>query len=653
MKGMRKFLFMMALVALVATLATATSWAQVPLNRFEANRTRAGDGTTFLPSVQFPAGVNNDTKVFPAGTVQEPGSMLLYLVDFGARNAAASARPINFISVTNVHPTQAVTVHVRYLGTRNCSDVLDFLMVLTCNDVWMFDPFNINIPDPRGVPTGTIASSVLTASPNYGDGRFLIFISASGEFDVGTGPASSQVITAGGITYTQASSTACPTCNPLGVLQPPFPDAAGRQVANVLFPNAIYTANNSIGGSAPLAGFDCVNDGLGGRSSGSETRVLNILTAKHISFNFLIGSQTIASVSTGGERRSFGISAWARPAVVFDRATTATVSAALASGAGTITLANVNFDRDGDGAQAEFRVILAGQETVPDVGGGTATLTNDNFLRNELQNGVFRPLISGLSVNTGATSSTVALRIQWQVRGGAIAWDRIFQSDEAEITGASPDRQIANFISVEDDYNGSKNSAVLSNDNSASFWFAHTLLSPGIYDNTETPLNQVTPDVIISPPPSVTSTNLLAVICIDVFYSDASFNLGTDVGDLSLRDLFGITPAGSSRTVQQHVGTISPDPPQGGSDLATGWVRFNRLRQELRDTALTNENPSIFITGFGTTPPFNATVDRTAVNPNQNSFVLIARYNIQFGALGAAYWMHGVSDEFAFSPPLQ
>src|SRR2546425_9409457 len=140
MKGMRKFLFMMALVTLVVALDTATSWAQAfvytqtgpynsaALNPFQANRTRTVLGT---------GNVDDGTKVFPAGTVSEPGSMLLYLVDLGVKGAPLPGqagypgpRPVNFLSVTNVHNTAAVTVHVRYLAATTCADVLDFLLIL-------------------------------------------------------------------------------------------------------------------------------------------------------------------------------------------------------------------------------------------------------------------------------------------------------------------------------------------------------------------------------------------------------------------------------------------------------------------------------------------------------------------------------------------
>ena len=648
MKGMCKFLFMAGLVVLVATLASATTWAQVPVgsDNWTANRTRSGDV--------------DGSVVFPAGSAQQPGSQLLYLVDFGARTLAAASRPTNFLSVTNVHSTQAVTVHVRYLSSQNCADILDFLVVLTPNDVWQFDPFNITIPRPDGTSTGITASSQLLDASKasiYGDGRFLIFISASGTFHP-----------------TATGTLAQP-------LQPSFPDEAGRQVANIVFPNSIYTLDLEIGGSTPLTGFLGINAGLGGQRT--NNRVLNILTAKNISFNYLIGSQTLATPPlTDGTRRSFGIAAWARPAVVFDHATQSQATFDLGGGSagnGLVAFNSISYDRDGDGLQADFRVILAGEETVPDAildtdqANTTSTITNDNFLRSEIQNGFYVPFLRS-SVTTIGAATSVATRIGWRVKGGALAWDRVFPTDEAEVTGASPDKQVLNMISVEDDYNGSKNIVNRADDRAAGFWQAHTLLATAVYDNAETPLAQVVPDVIISPPPATGLTNRLAVVCINVFLSDDNFTLGTNFGDLTLRDLYNLTPSSSSRTVKDHLaGPVldqpqgTPGPPTYNTDLSAGWMRFNRLRQELADTtAFNSESPATNCstsdctstgTAFGSTAPFNLTKSHgrantfntstagSSNNPRQHSFVLLGRFNIQFRELGAAYWMHHVSDE--------
>jgi hypothetical protein len=662
MKGMRKFLFMVALVALVGTLATTASLAQAPGDPWLANRTRTGD---------------DGTVVFPRGTATSPGSQLLYLVDFGARTATDANRPVNYLTVTNVHSTQAVTVHVRYLSSVNCTDILDYLVVLTPNDVWQFDPFNIEIPRPDGTTTGLKARDQILSSRFanvYGDGRFLIFIAASGAF------------------HPSGLAT-----HPLGALQPQFPTtgspvnipvpattiSAGAtgstqnpgffQRVNIAFPNSVYTADLDAGGSVPLTGFLGVDNGLGGQRT--PNYVLNVLTAKHISFNYLIGSQTLATAPlTDGSRRSFGLEAWARPAVVFDHSTTTTATVVPSGAGGTsIVTYNVGYDRDGDGPPAEFRVLLSGGELVPDViadstadGDSTTTAINDNYLRSEIQNGFYSPYLVS-SVSSGSTGSTIATRLGWRVRGGAIAWDRIFPTDEAEVTGANPDRQVLNMISIEDDYNGSKNTANRADDRASGVWSAHTLLATQVYNNAEIPLVQVVPDVLVSPPVAVVPANRIAVVCINVFLSDDSFTLGTNFGDASLRDLYNLASNVNTFVAQpvldQPQGT--PGPPVYNTDLAGGWMRFNRLRQELADTTAFNSETANKTTdvsadicgAFACGPNFNPrtfsalnnavapTGGNLLVRTGQHSYVWLGRYNIQFRELGAAYWMHHVSDE--------
>ena len=107
------------------------------------------------------------TRNLPAGVVNDPGSELIFLLDTGlnaeslykcdpaedddcnytswsvsdydAANDGALFQ--NFLSITNTNPTDSVTVHFRFIN-RDCSDVLDFLVVLSCNDTMLIDPFN-------------------------------------------------------------------------------------------------------------------------------------------------------------------------------------------------------------------------------------------------------------------------------------------------------------------------------------------------------------------------------------------------------------------------------------------------------------------------------------------------------------------------------
>ncbi len=114
---------------------------------------------------------STSSRNLPAGTAVDPGSQLLYIVDTGINISAAvengqfteadvAAKNVhdllgitgapgevltNFISVTNTHPIKAVTLHFRYFNDE-CEDVLDFLIILTCNGTLLFNPFDFEIP---------------------------------------------------------------------------------------------------------------------------------------------------------------------------------------------------------------------------------------------------------------------------------------------------------------------------------------------------------------------------------------------------------------------------------------------------------------------------------------------------------------------------
>ena len=176
---------------------------------------------------------NNYSVSMPAGTVVDPGSSLLYIIDTGVNlreavgadlglytsplsvtnqgptdsggnytapnpfgvggaqsiyNADGTLNPDlinrNFITITNTHPTQAVTVHFRYFNDE-CLDVLDFLVLLTCNDTLIFNPFDFNIPGTSFNTQTRIfwpAVGLFTSIParDFASGRFLIFATAAG-----------------------------------------------------------------------------------------------------------------------------------------------------------------------------------------------------------------------------------------------------------------------------------------------------------------------------------------------------------------------------------------------------------------------------------------------------------------------------------------
>jgi len=132
------------------------------------------------------------------GTAHQPGSQLLFLLDTNLDLAGNKiprqlrrwlvrlATP-NPIVVVNTHPTDAVTVLLRYYYYNNnhLEEVLSFLVVLSCNETLAGNAFDLPIPG-----TGlTVRDRPFDTSPNalsgisaerFGDGRFLLTVTAVG-----------------------------------------------------------------------------------------------------------------------------------------------------------------------------------------------------------------------------------------------------------------------------------------------------------------------------------------------------------------------------------------------------------------------------------------------------------------------------------------
>ena len=78
-------------------------------------------------------------------------------------------------------------MHFRYFNS-SCSDIIDFLVVLTCNDTMLIDPFDFVIPGTTvnveerffGSTTDGVGVNAIPAS-EFGDGRFLLFVVAAGD----------------------------------------------------------------------------------------------------------------------------------------------------------------------------------------------------------------------------------------------------------------------------------------------------------------------------------------------------------------------------------------------------------------------------------------------------------------------------------------
>ena len=308
MSSFRKALTAMAglLVLLLTTPSlfgqpTGSYWG--PLNKSELYGGRGGNAT--------------QSRNIPAGTVVDPGSQVLYIVDtgvnlreegreasgdseldeakwgdplevvrpdlyepgIGGSTLAPGAISQTFLAITNTHPTQAITVHFRYFNDE-CVDLLDFLVLLTCNDTLIMDPFNFIVPETESNTRNRIfgpAKGILTpiSSRQFASGRFLIFATASG-------------------TSTDSDDNA--------EIRYPY------EFRDTYLDSSRYAHCQSLDRNQYF-----------GSVAGIVAQNLHVFNANAVAFNYLIGAQTFAElVSEQGASpiaQAWGLNAWTRPAV--------------------------------------------------------------------------------------------------------------------------------------------------------------------------------------------------------------------------------------------------------------------------------------------------------------------------------------------------
>lgn len=491
------------------------------------------------------------TKNLPAGTVNEPGSQLLFVLDSGinaleaipednlaqsmAQNGFSAASFQNFISITNTNPTDSVTVHFRYVNAT-CGDILDFLVVLSCNDTMLIDPFDYDIPGAgfnvsARLFGGTNVPSILAS--DFGDGRFLLTVTA------------------------------------VGAVQD------SDDFADILFP-----AEGSLIGTIDPACTGTANPGntnVRGSNNGINTNNLHVLNSSAISFDYLTGFQTVAVPTdfiVGGTDVSndlaYGNSAWVRPSV--DRGSTNDAELLLSGGTG-----------DGDGPHALPFTVLTGSETLWINNARTVNGPNNfQYLRSEVHGGAFE--------NTGDASL---------VDGGALGWT-LFPLDLGAGGGIIPSQQLLNMVSFADDYNGFNNASTAAfNDNSYGIDTAQTVYDLLIYNNDEVLLDVETPDVVISPPPDVAPISLVIFVrCLSVFNQDPDqVSDAINFGDFSIEDLFSLN---------SQVSSFLATPVAVNDERGPGWIRINRSQTTLVEPFAPNvvNNVQVGDPNGGSTPSF-------------------------------------------------
>jgi hypothetical protein len=630
MRRTRLFYLLMALVMLAWVASTA--WAQNYTDPKADYLDYAGE---------------NQSRNIPAGSVNDPGSHLTFLVDTGLNLreriapdpgvanavqalglqtdaqgfATAGQWYSNFISVVNTHPTQAVTLHIRYYND-NCQDILDFLVVLTCNDTLMFDPFNYNIPftsentrnrflysalGPSGAKAPGSSLPPINAS-EWGSGRFLITVAASG-----------------------ASTDTDDDAEILFPYEARNIDKCNMNYQTSLDANA--TLEETVAGIAPNVGI----------SPSVSANNLHVYDALQISFNFLVGMQTVAVPkafipgSSTDQFLAYGLNAWARP--VINR-----------SNDYDTDLSPITGYPDGDGPNNVLigKVVL-GSEYGYDSHQGNSSFTvgtiapNGYYLRNDVHGGDIRPVPD----SPGSYSEFGAL--------GTSAFH----------AGLDPANAVMHFISVVDDFNGSNNKGCDPNlnvqcDRSANVGAAYTTYVMQIYDHAEHLLFYTQP-----PPPPISPlpgcegpecevTLKLTCYCLRAFLTDLP-SATTNVDDLTIQDLVdfygpaitqGCTAVGSTcnplfEGLLKGMGV--------GNDVSGGWIRFVRdntvtgnvtesvgLAAGLGGAVVAYDDGTSSIRPSGTESDYNNTYDGA-------SFLTVGQQLAKFGGLGAGWWLNSAA----------
>ncbi len=611
----------------------------------------AADGySDFVPEVQ--------TTNSPAGTAVEPGSQLLYLLDTGIAAGAefgadpdfavlpivelsagqlTGARWQNFISITNSNPTDAVTVHFRYFN-QWCEDVLDFLVVLTCNGTMLTDPFNYDIPATTFNTSQRIFGDAVAQPANFaplpgngfGDGRFLLFVTASGD-------AGNESREEGG------NDTGLD-----GVLD--YDDDEDLDnFADWLFPNELIP-DEEAALLAWLADCPAVDAGTIGFEEGISDHNLNIFNSTAISFNFLTGFHTVG-VPVGNQQAAFGVRAWVRPAVVAavddgDPGSDAIMVPSVDVDASGVvddfddTAAVLDGGLDGDGPLAPKRSLLSGTESI------WLTLVRDSrymlpanqfYLRQDAHGG------DTIVTNCEGTTANQAVRCGVDSNpynpapniGGAMSWT-LFPVAGAG-AGIPPEDQFVYPLSVKDDYNGSNNpnNAGIGNqisDNSYRMDTAATYYDLSVYNNDEDLLSVPRVTAPISPPPPFTPISV--VMCVTCLNShrwefqtikDSDQVSGGEVTDFvavetlqtfSVDDLFSLD---GQNAVLNHLAV----PVSVNDELGPGWIRFDRI--VTRDFFYDVDKA-----GFTVAQPYDGA---------RGTYVVIAKSIILFEGFGVSWYL--------------
>ncbi len=505
-----------------------------------------------------------DAREAMGALVNEPGSQLVYLLDTGinaeelygtdANYTSNSVRqyghetPVNqnFISITNTNPEQAVTVHFRYFNS-DCVDFFDFLVVLTCNDTMMIDPFNFTVPGTDSVNVkdrffgypnkaeGTGQSFDAIPASTFADGRFLLFVTASADVKTGFSPEWNK-------------DQLDPDYDRLDLI--PYEFINYREEKLKTHCGAWEDGSGDAADESLYGSYDVY-----GGTNGFSDDNLHILNASAVSFNYLTGFQTVAKVTELGAQASYMTTAWARPAVFADGAggaadMPAPIHALLTGGERIWTEA---------GANGELVTSVAGDQYI---------------LRHEAH--------AGDQWDRGEDS----LGFNWIIsEGGALGWE-IFPS-----SAMPAEKQVVNFISFMDNYNGESNLAQGAtpsewDDVSYNIQPVVTIYTVEPFNNSEDPWIPSDPDdqPIVSPvTPETPLVTAIAVKCINTYEIDPESNLndavlGYKFGEFTLQDLYDMNAVigTDSLTLEGFLNVLAGSQNELDNEVGPGWMKLSR-----------------------------------------------------------------------------
>jgi hypothetical protein len=583
------------------------------------------------------------TKDVPAGFVNEPGSQLIYLLDTGINaeelygddanftsNSVlqyGNAAPVhqNFISLTNTNPSHAVTVHFRYFNS-DCVDFFDFLVVLTCNDTMMVDPFdfvvpgtdNINVKDRFfGYPNkadGNGQSFDAIPASTFADGRFLLFITASADFKEGYDPDWDGYPFGSGWEYYYDFED-------LDLIPYEFINYREEELN-------VHCAAWEDGGGGD-AGEELFGNYMAyGDTEGFSDDNLHILNASAMSFNYLIGFQTVAKVTDLGAQAAYMTQAGTRPAVVEWNYDEWSITRG-PSGIGSI-------------AAPPF-VILSGGERI------RSDAAQQGSVYEDLDGDVFMFRQEAHAGDQWDRGEDV-LGSNWIIsEGGALGWE-IFPSN------AMPaENQIVNFFSFMDNYNGLSNLAQgaqpsIWDDVSYNIQPVVTIYTVEPYNNSEDLWVPGDPEdqPIVSPvTPESPLTSAIAVKCINTYQIDPESNLndavlGQKFGEFTLQDLYDINSVlgTDNKTLEGFLNVLAGSANELANEVGPGWMRFSRWFTTRKWTTTDLQPTYVYSYWLGWDDSQGLPFSESIVGP---SIFTAGQANYVFENFGAGKWLATVA----------